>query len=47
MKTTKALRLARDLKFGPLPIPGDPLPSMDEAIELIRETRKSTAASTG
>lgn len=40
MKTTEALRLARDLKFGPLPKPDNPLPSLDEAIKLIREARR-------
>jgi len=30
-----ALMLARDLKYGPLPKPEDPTPSVAEAIELI------------
>lgn len=41
MNTTEALNLARNLKFGPLPAPNDPLPSLDEAIELIREERRT------
>lgn len=38
---TEALNLARNLKFGPLPNPDAPLPSLDEAIELIREERRT------
>ena len=40
MNRDDALRLARDIKFGPLPKPNDPMPSIDEAIELISEARK-------
>lgn len=34
--TEQALSLARDCKHGPLPRPTDPTPSVDEAIEIIR-----------
>ena len=40
MTVDDALILARNLKFGPLPRPTDPYPSLDEAIELIREERR-------
>ena len=35
-KTKDALSLARDCKYGPLPKPTDPTPTVDEAIEIIR-----------
>ncbi len=36
-----ALNLARSLKYGPLPLPTDPVPEIPEAIELIKaELRK-------
>ena len=41
MNITEALNLARNLKFGPLPSHDAPLPSLDEAIELIREERRT------
>ena len=31
-----ALKLARSLKYGPLPLDSNPLPEIPEAIELIR-----------
>jgi hypothetical protein len=34
--TEDALSLARDCKYGPLPKPSDPTPTVDEAIEIIR-----------
>ena len=34
--TEDALSLARDCKYGPLPKPTDPTPTVDEAIEIIR-----------
>ena len=33
MDVDHALSIARDLKFGPLPKPDDPTPSMDEAMK--------------
>jgi hypothetical protein len=36
-----ALALARDLKYGPLPAPGDPTPAIDEAIAIIQEARRT------
>ncbi len=33
--TEEALDLARSCKYGPLPRPTDPMPSVDEAIEII------------
>ena len=41
MTVEKALNLARDLMYGPLPKPNDPTPSVDEAIEIIREERRT------
>jgi len=41
MNIDEALNLARNLKFGPLPKPSDPLPPLDEAIELIRVERRA------
>ena len=40
MTVKEALRLARNLKYGPLPRPGDPVPTVDEAIALIRQERR-------
>ena len=40
MNTTEALSLARNLKYGPLPKTDDPLPSLDEAIDLIQRERR-------
>ena len=37
--TESALRIARQIKYGPLPKPEDPLPGVDEAIELIHQER--------
>ena len=34
--TKQALELARDCKYGPLPKPTDPTPSVKEAIEIIK-----------
>jgi len=34
--TEDALSLARDCKYGPLPKPDDPTPTVGEAIEIIR-----------
>jgi hypothetical protein len=34
--TEDALSLARDLKYGPLPKPTDPMPTIDEAIGIIK-----------
>jgi len=34
--TEEALSLARDCKYGPLPKPDDPTPTIDDAIEIIR-----------
>jgi hypothetical protein len=36
-----ALKLARSLKYGPLPQPEDPFPDLEEALELIREERRT------
>ena len=41
MTVEKALDLARDLMYGPLPKPDDPTPTVDEAIEVIREARRT------
>jgi hypothetical protein len=40
MTVKEALNLARSLKYGPLPKPDDPLPNVDEAIELIHQERR-------
>jgi hypothetical protein len=40
MTVEKALSLARDLMYGPLPRPGDPTPSITEAIGIIHERRE-------
>ena len=39
MTTKDALELARNIKYGPLPKTSDPLPSIDEAIELMHQER--------
>lgn len=39
--TEDALSIARDLIHGPLPKPGDPVPTIDEAIEIIEEERRT------
>jgi len=39
MTVEKALDLARDLMYGPLPKPDDPTPSISEAIGIIHERR--------
>ena len=36
-----ALKLARSLKYGPLPHTEDPFPELEEALELIREERRT------
>ena len=36
-----ALTIARTLKYGPLPKPEDPFPGLMEALELIREERRT------
>ena len=41
MTGEKALSLARDLKYGPLPKPSDPRPTVEEAIEIIHEARRT------
>ena len=40
MKTNEALNLARNLKYGPLPKPDDPLPTVEEALQLIQQERR-------
>jgi hypothetical protein len=37
----QALRLARNLKHGPLPAPGDPTPPPREALSIIEEERRA------
>lgn len=37
--TETALNIARNLKYGPLPKPTDPTPSVKEAIDLIHKER--------
>ena len=39
MTTEKALAIARNLKYGPLPNPSDPTPDLEEAWELINRER--------
>jgi hypothetical protein len=41
MTVDDALALARNLKYGPLPKPDDPTPSVDEAIVIISEERRA------
>ncbi len=36
-----ALALARDLMYGPLPDPGDPTPTIEEALDIIQEARRT------
>jgi len=40
MNTNEALSLARNLKYGPLPKPDDPLPTVEEALQLIQQERR-------
>ena len=39
MTVEKALALARDLKYGPLPTADYPMPSVEDAIDIIYESR--------
>ena len=41
MTVEKALSLARNLKYGPLPKLDDPTPSVEEAIKIINEERRT------
>ena len=41
MNLDNALNIARSLKYGPLPGPQDHAPSVEEAIELIHEERRT------
>ena len=41
MTVVKALELARNLKYGPLPKPDDPTPTVKEAVSIISEERRS------
>jgi hypothetical protein len=41
MTLEKALNLARDLLFGPLPKDNDPTPTVEEAIGIIHEARRT------
>jgi hypothetical protein len=41
MTTEKALSLARDLKYGPLPRPEAPTPTVGEAVGIISEARRT------
>lgn len=41
MTVNEALPIARSLTFGPLPKAEDPMPSMEEAIALIHEERRT------
>ena len=41
MTVEKALNLARNLKDGPLPKPDDPVPSVEEAVSIINEERRT------
>ena len=41
MTVETALSLARDIKYGPLPKPNDPTPSVDDAIGIIRVERRT------
>jgi hypothetical protein len=36
-----ALSIARSLKYGPIPKPDAPMPSVEEAIVIIREERRT------
>ena len=39
MTVEKALDLARNLEYGPIPKPNDPVPTVEEAIRIIHEAR--------
>ena len=41
MTVNDALSMARNLRYGPLPKPDDPAPTVEEAIELIHEERRT------
>ena len=41
MTVEKALNLARNLKYGPLPEPDDPVPTVEEAVSIIHEERRT------
>jgi hypothetical protein len=41
MTVEKALSLARDLMYGPLPKTDDPTPTVEDAIEIIHEARRT------
>ena len=41
MSLEKALNLARNLKYGPLPKPDDPMPTVKEALVIINEERRT------
>ncbi len=41
MTKEHALDLARNLKYGPLPKPDDPTPSIEEARSIIQEERRT------
>ena len=41
MTVPKAMNLARSLKYGPLPRPDDPMPTVKQAIDIIREERRT------
>ena len=41
MTVEKALNLARNLKYGPLPKPNDPTPTVEEAVSIINEERRT------
>jgi hypothetical protein len=39
MTTTEAIKLARSIKYGPLPFHTDPTPTAPEAIQIITDAR--------
>lgn len=41
MTVEKSLALARNLKYGPLPKSDDPTPSVEEAVGIINEERRT------
>jgi len=41
MTVEEALNLARDLMYGPLPKPEAPMPTVEEAIKVIHEARRT------
>lgn len=41
MTVEKALSLARNLMYGPIPKPDDPTPTVEEAIEVIHEALRT------